>query len=113
MEIKLGYSECPSIQDKKNLRFNSFKECDQFLAFLPVPDLGYYKTDFYITIDDEVYEGRFDLDTDHRSLKNYVLRMTEYYSSFESCRLFFDDPKEALAYMFENEEWHKRFEKQE
>lgn len=53
--------------------YTSWKSAENALASVVPPAIGYYKTDFRITYEDNnVYEGRYDIGSDTPSLSSHI-----------------------------------------
>lgn len=73
--IRFPFSESPSVNTKKE--FNSWEAAEAELR-VKGPDLGYFKTDFNITFEDgNEYQGRFDIGSDHPTLRGHVRAFCE------------------------------------
>lgn len=75
--IRFPFSECPSINTKKE--FNSWDAAESHLFQCGEwNQLGYYKTDFLILFEDgHKYQGRYDIGSDEPTLRAHVVRVCE------------------------------------
>lgn len=70
-EIEIGFSEAPG---HKRWTCKTLASANAYLWRLGKPDLGYWKTDFKITLDDgDIYEGRFDIGADAPTLEQHII----------------------------------------
>lgn len=74
VSISFTYSECPGVNAPRSFSGpDVWRRAAHWLAMLPKPDLGYYKTDFTVTYEDgETYEGRYDIGADAPTLGSHI-----------------------------------------
>lgn len=76
IRITFGFSECPTAKDGTSfVGPDCWERANRYLAGLPGPGEGCYKTDFSVAYEDgEIYRGCYDLDGSGTTLGAHVRR---------------------------------------